>query len=93
MEREYGSNRARISSVVARERAGDNRHKLRHTKFPLSLEEKKKKKYFFLLSVRLVKHWHRLPGVAVGSPSLETISPTSHRPGQVAVADLALTLG
>lgn len=47
MEREYRSNRARISSVVARERAGDNRHKLRHTKFPLSLKKKKKNKVFF----------------------------------------------
>ena len=55
---------ARLLSVVPSERTRNNGHKLKHRKFPMNL----RKKIFIL---RVTEHWHRLPGEAVESPSLE----------------------
>lgn len=50
--------------VVPNERVGGNRHKLKHRRFCLNI-----RKHFF--TMRVTKHWNRLPRVVVESPSLE----------------------
>ena len=54
-------NRARISSVVPRDRTRDNGHKLEHRKFHLSI-----RKIFF--TVRMTEHWNRMLKEVVESP-------------------------
>jgi len=56
--------RARLFAVVPSDRTGGSGHKLKHRRFPLNI-----RKHFFI--VRVTKNWHRLPGEAVESPSLE----------------------
>lgn len=50
--------------MVPSGRTRGKRHKVRHTKLPLNLEEK------IIFEGRVGKHRHRLPRVAVESPSL-----------------------
>jgi len=55
---------AKLFSVVPSDRTRDNGHKLKNRKFHLNM-----KKNFFTLKV--TKHWNRLPREVVDSPSLE----------------------
>jgi len=50
--------------VVPSDRTRDNKHKLKHRKFRLTM-----RKNFFPL--RVMERWNRLPREAVDSPSLE----------------------
>ena len=56
--------RARLCSVVPSDRTGGDGHKLKHGRFPLNI-----RKHFF--TVRMTKHWYRLPREVAESPSLE----------------------
>jgi len=55
---------ARLFSVVLSDRIRDNKHKLKHRKFQLSMRKN-------LFTQRAREHWNRLPREAVESPSLE----------------------
>jgi len=52
--------------VVHRDGTRGSGNKLKHGTFPLNI-----RKHFF--TVRVAKHWHRLPRRVMGSPSLEIL--------------------
>ena len=56
--------RAKLFSVVPSGRTRGHGQKLKHKSFPLNIRN-----HFF--TVRMTKHWHRLPREVVESPSLE----------------------
>lgn len=68
-----GSWRGTVSGTVS-DRARSNRSKLKEGKFSLDTE-----KQFF--TIRLVKHWHRLPREAVDAPTLVVFKAGWRRPG------------
>jgi len=49
----------------------DNGHNLKHRSFPLNI-----RKHIF--TVRVTKHWHRLPKEVMESPSLKTFKNHLH---------------
>ncbi|PKU47515.1 hypothetical protein llap_2157 [Limosa lapponica baueri] len=55
---------ARLFLVVPSDRTRSNGHTLKHGKFPLNIRK-------HLFTVRVTKHWHRLPREVVESSSLE----------------------
>jgi len=55
---------ARFFSVVPSDRTRGNGHKVKHGRFPWNIQ-----KNFF--TVRVTRHWHRLPREVVESPFLE----------------------
>lgn len=61
----------RLTSVVPSDRTRDNGHKLNHMKVKLNT-----RRLFF--TVRMVKHWQRLPR-KVESPSMEICKPQLNR--------------
>ncbi|KAK4828399.1 hypothetical protein QYF61_026153 [Mycteria americana] len=56
--------RSQALSVVPSDRTRGDGHQLKHRRFPLNT-----RKHF--VTVRVTKHWHRLPREVVESPSLE----------------------
>jgi len=57
---------ARLFPVVLSDWATGGRHKLKRRRFCLNI-----RKHFF--TVRVTKHWHRLPSEVVESPSLDIL--------------------
>ena len=57
--------RARLFSVEPSARTRGDGHKLKHSRFPLNIRKR-------FLTVRVTKHWHRLPR-EVKPPSLEML--------------------
>ena len=55
---------ARFFSVKSTDRTRSKGHKMKYRKFHLNTRK-------ITFTVRLVEHWHRLPGEAVEAPSLE----------------------
>ena len=62
----YKRKEDRFFSRFCGDRTRGNDFKLKEGRFRLDI----KKKY---LTVRVVRHWNRLPGVVVDTPSLETL--------------------
>lgn len=54
----------RLSSLMPSNRIRDHGHKLKHRRLPVNI-----RKHFF--TMRVTKHWHRVPREAAESPSLE----------------------
>jgi len=72
--------RARLFSVVSRDRTRGHGHKLKYSKCHLNVRPN-----FF--TVGMVEHWRRLPREVVESPSLEVLKNlTGHSSGQPAEA-------
>lgn len=59
----YKEDRTRLFSVMTNDRMRGSGHKVKHRRFCLNT-----RKHF--VTVRVTKHWCRLPSEAVGSPSL-----------------------
>lgn len=57
---------ARLSPAVPSDRTRHNRHKLKHRKSHLNMRKS-------FLTLRVTKHWNRLPGELVECPSLEIL--------------------
>jgi len=68
----YRKNRENIFSRACCNRTRSNGFKVRESRFRLDTRKK-----FFTL--RVVKHWDRLPREAVEAPSLETVKPRLDR--------------
>lgn len=56
----------RLFSLASSDRTGGDGYKLKHNRLCVTAKTQ-------VFMVRVVKHWHRLPGKAVKSPSLEIL--------------------
>lgn len=81
----YRENGASLLSVASSDRMSGNGLELDYNKFHLNLKKKTQNPTFF--TVRVMKHWLRLPRKVVESPSLEILktqqnTPLSHGLGE-----------
>jgi len=64
----YKKDGDRLFSRACSDRPRHNGFKLKESRFNLDIRNN----FFFLMMMRVVKHWHRLPREVVDAPSLET---------------------
>ena len=67
LKENYGKERDRLFSRVCCGRKGGNSFKLKERRFRLDIRKK-------IFTIRVVRHWDRLPREVVDAPCLETLT-------------------